>query len=54
VDNKTEGVLNNLTAILVIFTALLDPRVSVGLAVVFLIALGMYHFMQHQDGKKSN
>ncbi|MBP1624327.1 MAG: hypothetical protein H6Q07_2347 [Acidobacteria bacterium] len=47
-NNKTEGILNNLAAMLVLFTTMLDPRISAGLAVVFLIALGMYRFKQCQ------
>jgi hypothetical protein len=43
-SNKTEGVLSSLAAILVLFTTMLDPRISVGLAVAFLLGLGIYHF----------
>jgi hypothetical protein len=53
-SDKTEGILDNLTAILVIFTAMLDPRISVGLATVFLIGLGVYRFLQCHKRKKSN
>jgi hypothetical protein len=40
-SNKTEGIINSLAAILVLFTAMLDPRISVGIALVFL---GIYNF----------
>jgi hypothetical protein len=43
---KTEGVLSSLAAILVLFTTMLDPRISVGLAVAFLLGLGIYHFVR--------
>ena len=43
-NNKTEGVLSSLAAILVLFTTMLDPRISIGLAVAFLLGLSIYHF----------
>lgn len=43
-NNKTEGILSSLAAILVLFTTMLDPRVSIGLAVAFLFGLSIYHF----------
>ena len=43
-SNKAEGVVSSLAAVLVIFTAMLDPRISIGLAVVFLLGLGIYNF----------
>jgi hypothetical protein len=42
-SNKTEGIVSTMAAILVLFTTMLDPRISVGLAVAFLIGLGIYH-----------
>jgi len=42
--NRTEGVVSTLAALLVLFTAMLDPRISAGLAVACLIGLGIYHF----------
>ncbi len=39
---KSEVVLSFLAALFVLFSALLDPRVSVALAVVFLIGLSIY------------
>lgn len=43
-NNKTEGTISILAALLVLFSAMLDPRVSVALAAVFLIALAIYKF----------
>jgi hypothetical protein len=42
--NKTEGTISILTALFVLFSAMLDPRVSVALAAVFLIGLAIYKF----------
>lgn len=42
-NNKTEGVVSSLAALLVLFTNILDPRISCGLAVAFLLSLGIYH-----------
>jgi hypothetical protein len=47
-DNR-ESVLDILAALLVLFTAMLDPRLSVGLAVVFLVALALYKFRQSRE-----
>lgn len=46
-NSKTEGMINSLVAILVLFTAMLDPRISVGIAVVALIGLAIYKFRAH-------
>ena len=43
-NSKTEGIINSLAAMLVLFTAMLDPRVSIGIAVVALIGLALYKF----------
>ncbi len=43
-NNKTEGIINSLAALLLLFTAMLDPRVSVGIAVAFLAGLAIYKF----------
>jgi hypothetical protein len=44
VSNRLEAGLSVLAALLVLFTALLDPRISAALAVLALAALGIYHF----------
>jgi len=43
-NDKVEGSLSTLAALLVVFTAMLDPRLSLGLSVACLLALGIYHF----------
>lgn len=41
---KYEGGVSSLGALLVLFTAMLDPKISIGIAVVVLVALSIYHF----------
>ena len=43
-DNRTEGTLSMLAALLVLFSAMLDPRVSCVLAVAALVGLAIYKF----------
>ena len=43
---KIEASLELAAALLVLFTAMLDPIVSAGLAVVFLIAVSCYTFIR--------
>jgi hypothetical protein len=43
-NNKADAIINSLAAVLVLFAAMLDPRISVGLAVVFLFGLAIYKF----------
>ncbi len=43
-DTRTEGTLAILAALLVLFSAMWDPRVSVVISVVALAALGVYQF----------
>jgi hypothetical protein len=42
----TEGIIAILAALLVLFSAMWDPRLSAGVAVVALSLLGLYHFRQ--------
>jgi len=44
--NKTEGVIAILAALLVLFSTMLDPKVSMTIAVAALFALGAYHFVR--------
>ena len=44
--DNVEGTLSILAALLVVFTNLLDPRISFCLAVTFLLVVGVYHFVQ--------
>ena len=41
--DKTEAAISIAAALLVLFTALLNPIVSVILSVIALVALGIYH-----------
>jgi hypothetical protein len=45
-NQKTEGTLAIVAALIVLFSAMWDPRVSVVLAVVALAAFGVYSLMQ--------
>jgi hypothetical protein len=45
-DSKVRGAASILAAFLVLFTAMLDPRISSGLAVLLLVALSIYEFNQ--------
>ena len=45
-NTKTEGVIEIVAAMVVLFSAMWDPRVSVAVAAVALVALGIYKFTQ--------
>lgn len=45
-NEKRAGTLGILAAFLVLFTAMLDPLVSAGLAIVALVALSIYVIVQ--------
>ncbi len=45
-NNKQESMSAGIAAMLVLFTNLLDPRISAGLAVVLLIAFSVYKYTQ--------
>ena len=45
-NNKTEGTIAIIAALLVLFSAMWDPRISAAVAIVALAALGVYKFMQ--------
>jgi len=49
-NDKTEGIINSLAAILVLFTAMLDPRISIAIAVVALAGLAIYKFRSGSSG----
>ena len=44
-NTKTEGTIMILAAMLVLFSAMLDPRVSVAISMVALVGLGIYRLM---------
>jgi len=46
-SDKSEGMLAVLAALVVLFTSLLDPLVSAGIAVTALALLGVYHFVKN-------
>jgi hypothetical protein len=43
---KTEGTIAILAALLVLLSAMWDPRVSIAVSVVALVGLGIYKFAQ--------
>jgi hypothetical protein len=45
-NTRTEGVIGIVTALFVLFSAMLDPRISVVVSVVALAGFGVYRFMQ--------
>lgn len=40
-DNKLENTIGSIGALLVLFSAMLDPRISIALAALFLVALAI-------------
>ena len=45
-NSRTEGTIAIFAALLVLFSSMWDPRVSVALSVLLLTALGVYRFVQ--------
>lgn len=45
-NRRTEASLSVIAAMFVLFSALLDPRLSAGLAVLFLLAMSLYLWRQ--------
>ena len=45
-SNKTEGMIAILAAFFVLLSAMLDPKISAGLAIVFLVVLAAYKLYQ--------
>jgi hypothetical protein len=45
-NTKTEGTIAILAALLVLFSAMWDPRVSIAVSLVALVALAIYKFKQ--------
>ena len=45
-NTKTEGTIAILAALLVLFSAMWDPRVSIAVSLAALVALGVYKFKQ--------
>ena len=47
-NSKTEGMLAIIAALLVLFSAMWDPRASVAVSVLALVGLGIYKLVQKQ------
>lgn len=47
-DNRTEGTLAVLAALLVLFSALLDPRISAGIALALLVGMAVFKLTRKQ------
>ena len=47
-NTKTEGTIAILAALLVLFSAMWDPRVSVTVSIVSLAALGIYKIVSKE------
>jgi Co/Zn/Cd efflux system component len=48
-----ESIFAIAAALIVLFTAIMDPYISVGIAVTLLVALGIYEFVRKQKQEKS-
>jgi hypothetical protein len=46
VNTKLESLLSIAVAIFVLLTAMLEPRLSAGLAVLFLVGMGLYKYVR--------
>ena len=51
-DNRTEGTISILAAMLVLFSAMLDPLISVALAALFFVGLAVYKFAFASKGRQ--
>ena len=47
-NNQTEGLFAIIAALVVLFSAMLDPKVSVILAVAGLVLYGLYKLTEHR------
>jgi hypothetical protein len=45
-NTKTEGTLAIIAALLVLFSAMWDPRVSIAVSIIALAAIGIYKLTQ--------
>jgi len=46
-NTKTEGVIAIIAALLVLFSAMWDPRVSIGVSIIALAVIGIYKLTQN-------
>jgi hypothetical protein len=51
-NTRIEAMMSILAALLVLFSAMLDPRISVALAVIFMVAFALYR-LTHHEGEQS-
>lgn len=51
-NERYEGTLSILAALLVLFSAMLDPRISAALAIILLIAFALYKFTYKPGAKE--
>ena len=49
---KIESIFAIAAALLVLFTAMMEPYISVGIAVGLLVAIGIYKFVNRQKQEK--
>jgi hypothetical protein len=47
-NTKTEGIIAIAAALIVLFSAMWDPRVSVAVSILALLGLGIYKFTQNR------
>ena len=47
-NTKTEGTIAIIAALLVLFSVMWDPRVSVAVSIVALLGFGIYKFLQNK------
>ena len=45
IGNRTEGIIAILVAFFVLLSAMLDPKISAGLAIIFLVVLAAYKLL---------
>jgi hypothetical protein len=49
---NAEAALDIAAAIFILFVAMIDPLISAGLAIMFLIALSVYKFVHNDVGRR--
>jgi len=52
VKAKIESIFAIAASLLVLFTAIMEPDISVGIAVALLVALGIYEFVKRQKQER--
>ncbi|MBK9054673.1 MAG: hypothetical protein IPL78_28330 [Chloroflexi bacterium] len=51
-NDRHEGTWSIIAALLVLFTAMLDPRISAALAVILLVVFALYKFAYKPNTEK--